>query len=406
MNDNNDIEKEISRVISGKIYEPKEYKIAIEKALYANDKKMKNTYVYKMIAAICCSLILLSGIVYASYSIIQNVFNNRKGIDTAISNNYIMDGLESYQESNGIAVKINNMLIDDYNLDISFNVKFDEKIKTEDIKSLKFEKMIIIDEKNRILFNTGKKEVLTNFLTSNSLDIKIDEFGENNINSSYGYKIENNQNNQVNLIYNLSSFDNEYPKSKQIIIYAENIIINNNENIKGTWQIKQTIDSKFYSREKIEYKYEDNDEKNIVNVNATTYATGTNISIEIEMEEMLNNRKDIESILNDIEIELNDEIIGSNDSKINALRDELFSASTDMSEVFTDIYIENTNKVKFYPTDSVNENEKMLKLEKSETIQYSSIIDMTIYDCTDEITLHFIHNEDEYNIKLKNKKGQ
>ena len=401
MNDNNDIEKEISRVISGKIYEPKEYKIAIEKALYANDKKMKNTYVYKMIAAICCSLILLSGIVYAGYSIIQNVFNNRKGVDTAISNNYIMDGLESYQESNGIAIKINNMLIDDYNLDISFNVKFDEKIKTEDIKSLKFEKMIIIDEKNRILFNTGKKEVLTNFLTSNSLDIKIDEFGENNINSSYGYKIENNQNNQVNLIYNLSSFDNEYPKSKQIIIYAENIIINNNENIKGTWQIKQTIDSKFYSREKIEYKYEDNDEKNIVNVNATTYATGTNISIEIQMEEISNNKKDLESILNDIETEINNEIIGSRDGKINELRNELLNEKSDTNEVFTDIYIENDNGIRFYVTKNINENGEDYIVKDKQKLIYYNIVDMTIYDCTNEITLHFIYNENEYNIGLK-----
>ena len=401
MNDNNDIEKEISRVISGKIYEPKEYKIAIEKALYANDKKMKNTYVYKMIAAICCSLILLSGIVYAGYSIIQNVFNNRKGVDTAISNNYIMDGLESYQESNGIAVKINNMLIDDYNLDISFNVKFDEKIDTKNINMIQFEKMIIIDEENRILFYTSEKGVLTDFLKSNNLDINMNDFGEDNINSSYGYKIENNQNNQVDLIYNLSSFDNEYPKSKQIIIYAENMIINNHENIKGTWQIKQTIDPKFYSREKIEYKYEDNDEKNIVNVNATTYATGTNISIEIEMEEISNNKKDLESILNDIETEINNEIIGSSDGKINELRNELLNEKANTNEVFTDIYVENDNGIRFYVTKNINENGEDYIVKDKQKLIYYNIVDMTIYDCTNEITLHFIYNENEYNIGLK-----
>ncbi len=401
MNDNNDIEKEISRVISGKIYEPKEYKIAIEKALYANDKKMKNTYVYKMIAAICCSLILLSGIVYAGYSIIQNVFNNRKGVDTAISNNYIMDGLESYQESNGIAVKINNMLIDDYNLDISFNVKFDNGQEVENIKLLQFEKIIILDEENRILFHTRGKEVLNDFIESNKLDINVKEFSDNNINTSAGFKVRNQQNNQLDLIYNLSTNDIEYPRSKEIIIYAENMILNDIDKINGKWQIKQKIEEKIYNRKSIYYSYEYKENNDIENIEVTTYETGTNISITMLFNEKISNEKNLQKILDEIEKQATNENLNESKSYTNELITKLINESDDTYKIFKDIYIENSNGTKFYVTNSLNENGEEYIVKDENKIIYYNIVDMTLYDYTDEIKIHFIYNEKEYNIKLK-----
>lgn len=393
---NDDLEKEIANVIKGKISEPEEYKIAIENALYTNDKKLNNNYLYKMIATICCALALLSGIVYASYSIIQNVFNNRKGFQTAIDNNYIMDGLETYQESNGVSVKINNMLIDDYNIGISFNIKFDNesKLKLENIESFEFEKMIILDEENRVLFNNKGNPTLNNFLKNNHLDINIDKFNESYVNATASSETRNIHYNQLDLIYNLTTNEQSYPKSKEIVIYVENINLNGETTIKGIWQIKQKIENKFYNREKITYNCKNDKDKNIISMELETYATGTNLKLELE----INNASDKNLI------EKLDEIEGLAKNNIkndkNDSYKEITSEIGELYKIFKDVYIENENGIKFSITNSVNENRQTI--ERENKIIYNDTLDMTIYDCTSKIILHFIYEDEEYNIELFN----
>ncbi len=399
---NDDLEKEITKVVKGKICEPNGYKNAIQTALYTNEKKTNKAYLPKMIATICCSLILLSGIVYAGYSIIQNVFNNRKGFETAINNDYIMDGLETYQKSNGVSVKINNMIIDDHNIGISFNVKFDEKSKlnSENIESLRFEKMVILDEENRILFTTRVKTVLYDFIKNNSLNTNIENFNETYINTGISSETRNVQSNQLDLIYNVASNEQDYPKSKEIVIYAENIILNENITIKGIWQIKQKLEDKFYNREKIIYNYKSNDEKDIISIGVETYATGTNLKLKLKLREKTNeglieNLDEIEEIAKNNNI--ND--IGANEKN---LHEAIISEIGNAYEIFKDVYIKNENGIIFGTTESFNENEKLNYSKDQESIIYDNILDMTIYDCTSKIILHFIYENEEYNIELLN----
>ncbi len=395
---NDDLEKEIAKVIKSKICEPEEYKIAIKNALYTNDKKLKNNYLYKMIATICCTLALLSGFVYAGYSIIQNVFNNRKGFETAINNNYIMDGLETYQESNGVSVKINNMLIDDHNIGISFNVKFDDesKLKPEDIKTLRFEKMVILDEENRVLFYTRGKDVLNNFIKNNDLYMNAEEFDKKYVNPAISTEVRNIQNKQLDLIYNLTSNEQSYPKSKKIVIYAENIILNNETVVKGIWQIKQKIEDKFYNREKITYHCKNNNEKDIISLELETYATGTNLKLELKTKEIVD-KNSIEK-LDEIEMLAKNNM--KNDK--NDSYQQITSKIGELYKKFKDVYIENENGIIFGTTDGFNDNEKITYLENQKNIVYFNILDMTIYDCTNKITLHFIYEDEEYNIELLN----
>ena len=391
---NDELEKEIAKVIKNKICEPEEYKIAIENALYTNDKKLKNNYLYKMIATICCALALLSGFVYAGYSIIQNVFNNRKGFQTAIDNNYIMDGLETYQESNGVSVKINNMLIDDHNIGISFNVKFDEELKLENIESFEFEKMIILDEENRVLFYTMGKDVLNDFIKNNDLNINVEKFNKEYINSGISIESRNIQSNQLDLIYNLTVNEQNYPKSKEMVIYAENINSNDETIVEGIWQIKQKIEDKFYNREKITYHCKSDNKKDIISIELETYATGTNLNLELETKDITN--KNLREKLDEIESLAKNNI--ENDK--NDSYQEITSEIGEIYKIFKDVYIQNENGIKFTITNNVSDSKEIGRKENK--IIYYDTLDMTIFDCTNEIILHFIYGDEEYNIELLN----
>ncbi len=394
-----DMDKMISRVMSEKIDEPKEYRQTIEEALYKNEKTLKRIHFYKVAVAVCFSFIILSGIVYAGYTIINNVFNDRKGVETAINNNYIMDGLETYEESNGVSIKINNMLIDDHNLDISFNVKFEDGTNVEDIENIRFEKVLICDEENRVLFYDVNEKVVEDFIKNNGLSISISEFEEKFINTSLGINIRNRKNNQLDFIYNLSAYDETYPRSKEIVIYGENIILNDKIKIDGKWQIKQKIEEKFYQREKITYNYETNNTDDIISLKVETYATGTDISIEMKKEK--SEEDELKEKLLNIEGQAKNEDSLSQEINEEEAYEKVTEGMEEYFSFFKDIYIENENGMKFYMTKDINAKGEILMKGDKNTVLYFNTLDMTIYDCTNKITLNFMFENKKYSILLE-----
>lgn len=170
-----ELDKKIISVINSNICEPNGYQATIKQALYI---KKKNANFYKVAIIIICCSIFISSVAYASYYI-KNMFNNREGVETAINNNYIINGSGEYQTSNNISIKANNILMDDYNLDINFDVKCEEEL---DIHNIEFQSILITDEENRIIYAKGSK-ILTEFIEKNKLNIEEGNFNEKYINS-------------------------------------------------------------------------------------------------------------------------------------------------------------------------------------------------------------------------------
>ena len=150
MEDNNIIkEKVISKISVSKF---KEENVVIKKK--KNYKYMK----YGMVACIC--LTFLTGIVFANEieSYIKKIFNNStKSIDVAVENGYIQEEDSDYIYDKDIGIKVDNLILDDLNLDISFNFE----TKKENVKSIRLRDFIITNDNEKVVFQSEFKGVET-----------------------------------------------------------------------------------------------------------------------------------------------------------------------------------------------------------------------------------------------------
>ena len=80
---------------------------------------------------------------------------------------------------------------------------------------------------------------------------------------------------------------------------------------------------------------------------------------------------------------------------------ELREYENSYHNMINDIYIENSYGEEFYITNKVNINDHIYEIMNESKLSYSNIFDMTTYNCTDTITLHFTYNSEEYSIYLK-----
>ena len=251
------IEKEIKRVLTEDIELPLKYKNIIRTTLKEKSKEpiINNKHrMVKILATGCVCVIVTTSIVYGKdiSNFIQNFFNNSKGIDTAVENGYIEKLDEEYIKSSNTQVKIDNILMDDYNLNFTINIKFEENIDVENISKANIKDMIITDEENKILY-CENQEKFNKYISEKNLKYTYKTFNENYINSGSNWYIKekNSDEHSIKLVYNL--FSSNYPKSKKIEINFNTISLNkeNSEEteIKGEWNLNIDIPEKMSERE-------------------------------------------------------------------------------------------------------------------------------------------------------------
>lgn len=248
---NNDMEKNI--------LEKFKLNIAIsnfEKEELTNNSTLKNKKLFniknKIIATVCASFILISGIVFAT----TNIVNKRKsdrglgdGIDTAVDNGYIATPNKGYIESevtitnetkkigNGkVDLKIDNFVMDDTHLSVNVIIKFDENITNiiniDKVYEIELREFIVKDEENRIVYT-----------------------------NEYGVQafIESKTDKLIYLTYNM--YGNDFPKSKklyfslgQIKLRANSIVEPTIYEINGKWNFKLDVPEEMYTRSEEYYK--------------------------------------------------------------------------------------------------------------------------------------------------------
>lgn len=398
------LDQYIQGVVTKEIYEPENYIRTIQNSLDTNDRHRKYFNLYKVAIIVIC-LLCTSGIAYATYNYVKNNFNRRKGIETAINNGYIMNVDGEPVTSNDVSLKINQILLDDYNLDISFGLEFKNMEIPDDIQLIKFENIIITDENNTILYHSRSKDFFDNFIRTNNLNVEYRKYSDNYINSNSSNKSNCTNSNNYNLVYNISANNVTFPKSKSLHIYIENVVLcteNNNSVINANWNLTSSLSSSFQNRDIVNYTYvsnEDNDD--IVSVTATTYTTGTNLKIEMKMptdkktldklKELIRNSKNSYDIQN---TEYYDgDYITENEKFIFTENERIYNS-------FSDIYIENSKGEKFNVTNNTNVDNIIYRSMEKDYILYTCTFDMTTYNCSDNITLHFSYNNKDYSISL------
>lgn len=280
----------------------------INHALY---KKNKNYKIIVLIKRIILTIIglstITSGFVFAkdlkhlAEKLIENIFGNyNNGISSAVENGYIENIDMQYIDSNDLKIKIDQIILDDYNLGIIFNIESKEKMNTDDLFDINLKNLLITDENNNVLFaEYENQDDFIKYCEENNLDKGTYNIGY--ANSPANGKILNKDEN--NIIYSLYTTSEKFPKSQKLNIKFDKIYLLNNKVF---------------------------DEENNIPID-NHYATITgNWDINIDLEEIKNNRKTIEYTV----------------SKINDKHTDVLKASLSMTNMRLEL-ITDSDKIDF-----------------------------------------------------------
>lgn len=241
--------------------------ISEELGIPYNTVKSKISRAIKKITLVVLILMIFSGFtVLATYIIKQiraHFTMSSNAINTAVENNYVQEIDSDFVYDNGIGIKVDAIVLDDKNLDISFVYDVQDKEKYGEITGIRLNDYVIksgdeifnkIDKDNQILIERTKQN-------SKSVD-----------------KFNSQLRNSI-----LFSTTNKFPNIDNINIQINSITINSNYTnqyyeIQGNWNLSQNITEKLNERSKIAYFMEDN----VYAKNAEVILTDTIIRFDIE----------------------------------------------------------------------------------------------------------------------------
>ncbi len=391
------IDLEIERILKSDIYIPSSYKEMIRNNIYmCEDKKIKSSNrILKLIPILCTFVFVISGMIFAvsNHEKIEHFFNYNKGIDTAIENGYILENKDEFVISNGIGIKVDNVVMDDYTLNLSFQLKFNDEVVTKEINRIELVDLLISDNDNKILC-CEDKDIFDKFCKDKSLNYSWKQTNENYINSGGNYYIKSVNENQVNLIYNLNA--NNFPKSKSLNLIVNTIKIigyDYNENIiNGNWDIHIDLPEDFYNRENYYYEVVSctNDKFNIDEV----VVTNTNTKIQITTEEP----PELPYNLDDDEETKMRKFIEQYEKDKNMTVEDYKKLMENRK--FKNEYVENEKGEKFYPSNSTSEDCGYANKDMKYLV-YWQTFDMNKYNATDEIKISLNYKGDDVEIILK-----
>lgn len=238
--------------------------------------KMKNAIrKFNKVAAIFITIgVMTTGIVFAKdiVNFITSLFtNSTPAIDTAVENGYVQNIDMDYVYCNNIGVKVEALVIDDFNLDISFIYESN----VDNIKEMKLEEYVISTGNNNLIYDSSHsindKLNIANGMSRNGQILKV-----------------NNNTYKESILFNLT-------KTKQDI-HSINIDIkklkvkkedNTSDYISGNWTLNINLDETMKNRENILYDFIDNDNVDVINaeMSATEFVIKVKLKIPIPLEQ-------------------------------------------------------------------------------------------------------------------------
>ncbi len=234
--------------------------------------KLSTFTMLKRVAVFILSLgIITATTVYAKdiVNFITSLFNNtNSGIDTAVDNGHLQNVDMDFIECNDIGLKVDYLLMDNHNLNISFVYKYlGEEVN---IKSIKYEDLIIKNEKGDILCSVSDNPIqTTNMIQFDITSTSEQEFIDN-------FTIRDS----------LLVTSKNLPVSETLYIDITKIELNLYEEIKyidGNWSFSINVDNKTVIKNSYNH-YFSNPYVNSVKTNLDATA----LSIELELNTLFN----------------------------------------------------------------------------------------------------------------------
>lgn len=389
-----DIDSQIKKDLSADLPLPESFTNMVRNTIKSqkNKKQKKKVIMLKTMAAACACILVTTSLVFAKdiTKFINTFWKENKGIDTAIENGYIHQPNREYTESKGTKIRVNEFLMDENNLCLTFSLKPKEGINLNKIQKIDFSDMIITDENKRILY-CEDKNTFEEYSKKNELDNVWKEESETNINSGSNWFIQSKSETEIQLVYNL--YASQFPQSKKINIHMTQIILflqedKSEENITltGDWELTIDVPKEFYQSEKIVYQVKECNDPNIKSSKITVSETNTKFEMEIEEKaelpyEMTDDEETKERKINEYIEKQNQESFEDYQNR----------------KKFKNEYIENEKREKFYSTSSSMENSGYSNNNKG--IKYWQTFTLTKFQATDELIVHITYQGDEIIIK-------
>lgn len=226
-------------------------KIAISKIATEDiDIKEKNSFINgKLALAACAFIVLTSGIVFAKdiENYMKKIFNNStEAIDVAVENGYIQEENSAYIYDKDIGIKVDNLVLDNLNLDISFNFE----TKKEKVKYIRLKDFIIANDNEKVVYDSEIKKVeniedlpLYNYVSSINEPIKLTDttFTDSILLGLREHEKFNK------LFFQITKID---------VIYEDDT----KETIEGSWNFDSTISNQMKNSPKKIYAFAENND--------------------------------------------------------------------------------------------------------------------------------------------------
>lgn len=253
---------------------PLEFTNTIKNALQDTEYRSKKSFYFNLkVASICVTLLLITGITFAiSY---KNKSETKRmlskdqqsnevniqindGIKEAINNKYFQELNQEYIIDNNLGIKVDSLIMDDFNLYLLFNIKYNTDI--ENIEYIKMKDITIIDENQNLIYD-GNEELINSNTISTGLSLRYKKISNDNFNEALNLK------------------SNQFPRSQKLYISIKSIevyiqskgyISSKKTKIEGDWNLQIDIDEKMINRELIKFEIKDNNQFEVITALAGT----------------------------------------------------------------------------------------------------------------------------------------
>lgn len=246
----------------------KKLKLKISIAKISNEKSKIRYVNKKVVIAACAFLVLTTGLVFSKEieTITKRLFTNTtKAIDLAVENGYVQNVDMNFVEDKDIGIKVDNIILDEISLDISFCYK----VKDSNIKEMRISKYNITTGDGKPINSTeGKYEEIPLANSINWGDHTQIKTSDTTFSDSVLFTLRD-------LNYNLDKINIEIYEVK--LIYDDVI-----EEVQGKWNFNIEISESMKKSSKVEFKMKGTNDK-VEDCIGTLSPTG--LSIELKLKE-------------------------------------------------------------------------------------------------------------------------
>lgn len=388
------LEETIKKAFKEKIDKPKEYKLAIQNALN-NENRTVSWEIMNIIKKVACFLLII--ILASSMIFVKDIsafiskyllkINSTEGVQDAIENGYIQEVNMRHIESNGVNVKVKEILMDDFNLLILFDIEIPEAESIETICNIELSNLVIRDEQDNVialtLENSNKyeefyKQINIQETSKNIAYNKGSYYGE--IIKKYGKSLE----------YKYMTYSDNFPRSKKLKISFNKIILKNKNFyektvIEGDWNITVDLPEEMYNREEMIYSVKTCSKDNIIVTKAQISNTGMKIELITKWGEPVYTEEDSEE-------------------EKERKKEEFFNNNHSVQNILIkNEYVENDDGERFYPVVNSSDGNGGHNQMLNGFLRYWQTFNLTKYNATDTLKVVLEKQGEIIEIELQNK---